>query len=164
MQHVLVFRCEKARQFRAVVLLLLLGSFPAFGQQDDLDRDYEPVIITGNQLTDFITTSTSQLFLYKYTAATGSWEQIPFQFDDVDGSGTYFGEADGLLDANDELAFMAKDMGDRAPNYSWIDDANSRNYHRYEITVTDGTDADKKAWAYLYRSNTLTYTPTTDYI
>jgi len=141
---------------RTAILCLIVTSCVFFihttafsNDTDTLDRDYEPVVVTGNSLTEFLSVNTSQLFVYKYIAASGAWTQIPFQFDDVGSNGSYFSESDGVLDTNDELAFMAKDMGDQAPNYLWLDNASARSYRRYEITVTDGTDPNKKAWAYV---------------
>jgi hypothetical protein len=68
------------------------------------------------------------------------------------------------LDLNDELVFMAKDMGDKAPDGSyWIDDADSRNYNRVEITATDSV-SNKKGWIYIYRSKTLLPLATETYV
>lgn len=146
-------------------LLLILPTRSAiWAQTKTLDRDYEPVVITGINLSDFLGVSTSRLFAYQYTSAIDSWMQIPFQLDDVGSDESYFSESDGILDSDDELVFMAKDMGDKAPSTSWISDADSRNYTRIEILVTDGTDPSKRAWAYVYRSATLSVTPGTDYV
>ena len=121
----------KSTVFSLTVLFVLLsGCKSLFAQQDNLDRDYEPVVITGNNLSEFLSVSTSQLFVYEYDETGDTWTQIPFQFDDVGDDGSYFSETDGTLDSNDELVFMAKDMGDKAPNYSWIEDSDSRNYKR----------------------------------
>ena len=55
-----------------------------------------------------------ELFAYAY--GSGTWHQIPFQFDEVEPIGnTYVVTEDGYLDANDELAFMALDAGEQAP-------------------------------------------------
>jgi hypothetical protein len=150
-------------RFRLLIFILLMPLI-SNAQTDNLDRDYEPVILTGNNLSDFLSVATSDLFVYKYNATFETWAQIPFQFDDVGSDGSYFSETDGTLDSNDELAFMAKDMGDKAPDYSWIDDSDSHNYNRFELAVTDGTDSDKKAWVYVYRSATLSYSATPDYV
>src|SRR5207247_7632242 len=76
----------------------------------------------------------------------------------------YFGaDSDPTFDSNDELCFMAKDMGDQVTNDVWIDDATSQTYQRYEIQVVDATNSAKRSWAYVYRSNTVNQTFTTDY-
>lgn len=151
-----------------LVCLVLASS--AFAQSKDLDRNFEPVVINGGVFPEFvgaaITAQANELFLYAYRADSKSWEQIPFQFDEKNSAGKYFNpnvdEVAGL-DDNDELAFMAKDAGDRG-NGSWIDDDGSRSTVRYEIKLTDPLSG-KTGWVYLYRSRTITFSPNLlDYI
>ncbi|MFQ6113997.1 MAG: hypothetical protein ACE5NG_07885 [bacterium] len=164
-------RCYASfRIFLITVLSSVLGAGGIFAQAKSLDRDLEPVIMQGSAFPDFLGASISEidneLFLYAYRASEQIWEQIPFQFDEKDLSGSFFnvnGDDAVGLDANDELVFMAKDAGDRA--FTWIDDIDSQTFVRYEIEVTDPLAPDKKAWAYLYRSNTLRLDPNlTDYV
>ncbi len=152
-----------------VVCLVL--AFSAFAQSKDLDRNFEPVVINGGVFPEFvgaaITPQVNELFLYAYRADSKSWEQIPFQFDEKNSAGKYFNpnvdEVAGL-DDNDELAFMAKDAGDRGIG-SWIDDVGSRSFVRYEIILNDTLAPGKTAWVYLYRSRSLTFSPNLiDYI
>ncbi len=143
---------------------------PAAAQTGNLNRPYEPVILTGKEFPDFSnnTATLGQLFLYKYSA--GTWTQIPFQFDEVEpdsltpANPTYFRRGDGKLDDQDELVFMTRDAGDKAPTNAWINDASALTSQRYEIELTDPVNANK-GYVYLFRSTTLSVAPAVkDYV
>jgi hypothetical protein len=127
-----------------------------------LNRDLEPVIVTGAAVNAFIGTPTDQLFVYAYT--DGIWTQIPAQVDEVTATGTYTTTEDGLLDANDEVVFMAMDLGDHA--VGMVPTANGEPISAlwYEIEVTDPISPTRKGWAYLVRSTVLTPTFAADYV
>ena len=137
------------------------GARPADAQRSDrrssegMTRTQEPVIVAGGQLALFEGAALNDLFVYACTGAT--WQQIPFQVDEVDASGTYTVE-NGLLDGNDELAFMAMDLGDRVTVSEWITDTSSQGYARYEIQVSDPLNPGQQGWVYLYRSETVSPT------
>jgi len=85
---------------------------------EGFDRTLEPVIVRGSDLQAFtkvgVGANDNELFLYAYRADAGLWEQIPFQIDEKDSSGSYFnpnGDETAGLDTNDVLVFMAKDVG-----------------------------------------------------
>jgi len=109
--------------------------------------------------------SINQLFLYRYQATGNTWQQIPWQVDEVEidpndqTKDTFFVPGDGLLDDKDELSFMLFDAGDQAPPSSWIDDAASRSFERYEIQITDPLTQSGKGFVYLFRSPTLGVAP-----
>ena len=127
-----------------------------------LNRPQDPVIVTGANLTAHGGAPINELVLYAYQA--GAWMPIPFQIDERtnDITGTYVISDDGLLDANDELVFMAADTGDSVNNNSnWPNDAAAQAYPRYAIRVSDPLSPGSEAWAYLYRSPTLTRTNNT---
>lgn len=115
-------------------------------------RVQEPVIVAGSQLPLFDGVALDDLFVYAYTGDT--WVQIPFQFDEVDASGAYTVE-NGLLDADDELIFMAMDLGEQIEPGVWITDADSLNYARYQIQVTNPLNPTEQGWVYVYRSATV---------
>ncbi len=135
-----------------------------------LQRNLEPVIVSGNTLQEFsgvnIDSQEGELFLFSFLESSQSWQAIPFQFDEIDTSGSYFppnGDDIPGLDDNDELVFFAADAGQRALG-SWIPDIDSENYSRYEITVLDPLSS-QVAYVYLYRSTSLTPDPElTDYV
>ena len=143
------------------------GVSPPNAQRSDrrssegMTRTQEPVIVGGGQLALFEGAALNDLFVYAYTGAT--WRQIPFQVDEVDASGTYTVE-NGLLDGNDELAFMAMDLGDQVTVSEWITDTSSQGYARYEIQVSDPLNPGQQGWAYVYRSATLLPTLPADYV
>ncbi len=154
----------------AAIVTLAFFIAPAAAQTGNLNRPYEPVILTGKEFPDFSnnTATLSQLFLYKYSA--GTWTQIPFQFDEVEpdsltpANPTYFRKGDGKLDDQDELAFMTRDAGDKAPTNAWINDPSALTSQRYEIELTDPVNANK-GYVYLFRSTTLSVAPTVkDYV
>ncbi len=119
---------------------------------DAWTRVLEPVTITGAGLPQFDGVPLDELFVYAFSGTT--WEQTPFEVDEVDAGGAYTVE-DGLLDANDELVFMAMDLGQQANSSQWLEDPDSQNYVRYEVTVTDPLNPAQQGWVYVYRSATL---------
>jgi hypothetical protein len=112
--------------------LLVAAGSPA----STLDRDRDPVVLTGSQLGHLLGLAPSTVVAFRYQ---GGWVQIPVQIDERDtvtfeqvygggvpefdidvetytDAGTYVGaDSDPLFDADDELVFMAKDAGDAAP-------------------------------------------------
>jgi len=142
----------------ALILLVLVSSIPlviAKAQNGywNNSRDYEPIIIEGIDLLDFLRVPLKELYVYAYHDEQDSWQPIPFQFDQRDDSSHFWvPNPNNILDENDDLVFMAGDMGDQAPDGSyWIDDLDSRNYPRMQITVTDPV-TEKQARVYIYRS------------
>jgi len=131
------------------------ASYPARGAQPSLawTRTLEPAILTGDQLPEFDGVSLHDLFVYTYLG--GAWQQIPFQFDEVNAGGAYTSIEDGLLDANDELAFMAMDLGNEATPLEWIADADSQTQPRSQVQVTNPLNPAEMGWVYVYRSSTL---------
>ncbi|HEX9653894.1 MAG TPA: hypothetical protein VGA99_09290, partial [bacterium] len=136
-------------------VIVLFFVAPLLAQLKTLDRNLEPVIISGGVFPDFvgaaISPSANELFLYAWRTEIKAWEQIPFQFDEKNSAGKYFNpnvdEVSGL-DDNDELAFMAKDAGDRGLG-TWLEDGTSRTFVRYEIKIVDPLDPQKTGWVYL---------------
>ncbi len=120
-----------------------------------LDRPDDPVVITGTHFPGFAGVPLNQIVLYAHHG--GDWAPIPFQVDEVNISGTYVISDDGLLGGKDELVFMASDAGDSAASADWPADSQARLNLRYAITVTDPLSPAQQAWAYLYRSPTLTH-------
>ncbi len=120
-------------------------------------RDYETIVIQGNQLQDFLSVQLGELFFYRFDSASGTWQQITFQTDERDGSWDYFITANGLVDANDEFLFLAKDAGDKAREFQWIDDENSKSFPRVELKIADPLNPANERYVYVYRSQTLTH-------
>jgi len=126
-----------------------------------INRPYEPIVLTGDTLPQFSNYEVQYLYLYAYDANTDSWRMIPFQIDEVnpevEDSLKYFIPEDslrGVLDNDDELVFILGDIdpGDKADSTNWIDGADSL---RYEICLYDTLD-DKQGYVYLYFSKSVT--------
>jgi len=146
----------------ALALLAGLSAVVAASGEPPLawTRTLEPVILNGGQVLLFDGASGDDLLAYAYDGDV--WQPIPLQFDEVDASGVYT-VGDGLLDANDELVFMAMDLGQPATPSEWPDDAESQAYPRYEVQVSNPLNPAEVGWVYLYRSTTLAPSPA-DYV
>ena len=116
------------------------------GQTRSLDRDLEPVVVKGSQVPALDGAPLGQLFVYRYSGNTLNGP-IPAQVDEVTSGGDYTASEDGLLDANDEIVFMAKDTGDQPSDTSGLGSFTTW----YEIEVVDPLNPAHKGWAYLVR-------------
>ncbi|MCA9938680.1 MAG: hypothetical protein KC418_08560 [Anaerolineales bacterium] len=116
-------------------------------------RADEPIVVTGADLPQLTGSPIDELGLY--ALQSGIWVPIPFQVDEVNITGTYVIEEDGLLDENDELVFLADDTGAEASNDQWVGDLGSLLYPRVSIQATDPLYVGEEGWVYLYRSSTL---------
>jgi len=162
-------RCTMPSRVGLVAILTLLGSLPLVSgvrgdtprPENTWTRTREPVIVFGDQLSQFAGAALDDLFVYAYSG--GSWTLVPFQFDEVDANGVYTVE-DGLLDANDELVLMAMDLGDQADLSKWIPDADSQTHPRYQLQVTNSLNPSERGWIYVYRSATLAPSPPAGYV
>jgi len=153
------------------LFLFLCVSAPSLSREESsirksLDREPDPVVLIGKQLRPLIKTPIDKLALYRYRK--GNFEPIPFQVDERNLWGKFVinvGEKigtdwdKGLLDKNDELVFMARDLGDRAGENDW--------FHQYsaciEIEVTDPL-TEGKGWAYLVAASSEAERSPFDYI
>lgn len=137
-------------------------------------RQEQPVVVEGSQVPMLNGLEIARMGLFRYQAASGTFEPIPFQIDQrvlqyFPGSGSVvpvttlihdvLREDDGLLDGNDELAFMFKDVGDRAaeekPGPAGADSL------RYEIHVMDPRSGAPvpEGWVYLFTGDGLATSP-----
>lgn len=144
------------------IFLIILGLILFINlSHAQVKRPYEPVVIKGDTLAQFSNCEIQYLYLYAFHANSDSWQLIPFQIDEIDSSAKedekyYEPETDsllsGVLDFNDELVFMARDLGDKADSNQWISNADSI---RYEIEFVDSIDG-SKGYVYLYYSKSIT--------
>lgn len=112
-----------------------------------LRRFHDPVVVRTSLLTGLPARHTSHYRLY--SVHNGKSSPIPYQFDEKDEAGEIvFPSAENpgefVFDDNDELVFMAKDTGERAP----IELLPSGSDATLEIEVTDPVDGGR-GWAYL---------------
>ncbi|GIK40285.1 MAG: hypothetical protein BroJett011_41180 [Chloroflexota bacterium] len=160
-----------AKSLALLCLLLILAAamglaswvmVQAAGEPKTLDRNLEPAIIQGIQVNALIGAPVQHLFVYTFTGS-GLAGRIPVQVDEVTPSGNYTGSEDNLLDANDEIIFMVKDLGNRATDTTLLTSTLPISPTWYEIEVTDPLSPTKKGWAYLVRSGTPS-PPGKDYV
>lgn len=142
----------------SVSVVLLVSVTMLFASQSVVvDREYDPVIVHGSELALYLNAPVGEIYVYHLV--DGVWTQIPFQIDEKDGT-DYFGEKNGLLDPDDEICFMVKDMGDSAAANNWIDNAESFASPRYQIAAVDTSlTPQPRTYAYIYRSSTLDVGP-----
>ncbi|NOZ60550.1 MAG: T9SS type A sorting domain-containing protein [Calditrichaeota bacterium] len=153
---------RKAYQVLFIVTLLLFTFTVSYADWGTF-RDYEPVVMKGSEFTAYLGQPVTQIFAFSYDASLDQWRQIPLQIDEKDDSTHVWVPAElknGVLDSNDEVVFMARDMGDQVPNpYYWIDNPESREYERYEIVASDPLDETQR-YLYFFMSTTLVDTTT----
>jgi len=117
-----------------------------------LDRFPDPVVIRGGILSKLTGRPVQGLRLVAWNE--GEPQPIPFQVDEYTpdarkvlprGVENNREEGNGLLDNQDELVFMAHDLGDRAPRDRWPHGVRDG----LEIRVTDPLNG-KRGWCYLF--------------
>jgi hypothetical protein len=122
---------------------------PAAGEEA-VSRSDEPVLITGAAFPELDGRDLDEFGLFRWDPQELDFVPIPFQIDErydrvfnpevpelrfVEKIYDVFGEEDGRLDPDDELAFMYRDVGLRAPAEApWPDWADPV---RYEVAVDD---------------------------
>ncbi len=141
-------------KFIKLILLTLLLPTIMFAQQKTLERRYVPIIqpVDGTYLLGL---TIQDWHAWKYDEQNDSWMLVPFQVDERSDDGKYNKKEfiDGVIGKYDEILFMPGDLGDRAPQTSWIDDEQSRQSSRLEITFVDSLDFSKQGWIYLFRND-----------
>lgn len=158
---------QVARQAIALIALaILLWSYSALGARADsestksLTRNLEAVIVPGRVITGFLGLPTDHLFVYAEHA--NRWRQLPFQIDQVSEHGNYVSPGSGILGADDEIVFMAIDLGDKGslPALAASIPISSSGY---QIEVSDSLSPTLKGRAYLVASPHLTRSFTETY-
>ena len=119
-------------------------------QDSERARNFDPVIITGRQIAAFNGASVDDLFVYVYRDDV--WKQVPAQIDEVDQFGSYVAPEDDILDANDELVFMAQDLGIELPDDGPPVASESSGVLWYEIHVRSSQNGSDVGWAYVLHS------------
>jgi hypothetical protein len=118
-----------------------------------LGRTVDGVVVTGDLLPEFIGVPLEQLRVY--AEVNGALQVIPFQADELapdrsafilpQGAKSNRTLSDGVFSVQDEVAFMAKDLGGKVPRSAWPQGA----LHSAEIEVIDPLDL-SRGWAYLF--------------
>lgn len=128
----------------ALVTLLALATARETRAETPLRRLHDPVVLTVAKLTGLPERRTADLRLYRF--ASDAFVPIPYQFDarGADGELVLDGVTDFTLGDADELVFMAKDAGARAPQGRFPDGSDAT----LEITLAE-PGGDGRAYAYL---------------
>jgi hypothetical protein len=134
-------------------LLLARAAMAEMGEETAVSRTHEAIVLPGSSFTGWLGVPLEELVLYRYQ--TGEWQPVPFQIDEVDESGNYVAEFDGLLGADDELVFMGIDSGTMVTPTQWVSDTFALQHPRYQIVVSDPLAPAATGWVYLFRSTTL---------
>lgn len=149
-----------------VIIAIALVLSPAFAVPP---RGEDPVLLLGASLPDYDGDDIERLALFRWDPGVPGFVPVPFQIDEklvrVFNPGTELEISelmydvgrmeDGTLDANDELAFMLKDTGPRAPMEA--EGPPGSDGTRYEIAVNDPAPAfsSEPTWVYLFRGDGL---------
>jgi hypothetical protein len=141
----------------ALAGLRVVSPSPTFAQPGDtsstIARAMDPVIVTGEALEAIAGAPVDHVYVYAYDGE--EWSQIPFQVDEVTEEGAYVAEEDGLLDANDEVVFMAADLGEQTDSVPPGLPITGEPVSWYELQVGDPLDDEQAGWAYLVVSEDL---------
>jgi hypothetical protein len=118
-----------------------------------LNREIDGVVITGDLLPEFIGVRPEKIRVYAENQ--GALAVIPFQVDELtddrlafilpEGSKPNTDLSDGVFSLQDEIAFMARDLGGRVDEKSWPDGFDKAA----EVEVIDPLNGER-AWAYIF--------------
>ncbi len=149
----------------AAVLVCAPGARANTRFSDSSNRRVMPMIVTGADVKALSKANIASLRLY--AALPDGFGPIPFQIDEKDPAGRYVfktggrkGTDDGLLDDNDELAFMLKDAGPSFPAAYW-----PKGVKRgAEIRLDDPLDKERNGYVYLFEFDSPPAMHPADYI
>ncbi len=152
-----------------VPLLLLAVGWSLAAAAPNTDRiepgSWEPVNLSGSQLTTLLGADTGDLFVYSYQSTSQAWQSIPFQIDQVDAAGNYTTTDEiPAFDSNDELVVMVRDLGSQAPPAAWLGLSDRMSQPRVAIKVADPLNPTDEGWVYVFRTQDSLVVTTTDYI
>ncbi len=144
------------------------NTLPTTMEVKNLTRD-DVVVVKASQIPALVGTpvsdvdvkdSVNNILVYAWNNTTKQWRQIPFQVDERNATTLNYGiGVDGIFDGIDEIAFMARDTGDKAPLNAWVVGCDAP---RYEIQVKDPFTGEA-GWAYIYKSEEIEANFTGDY-
>jgi hypothetical protein len=128
----------------ALLLLATLLASQVARAETPLGRVHDPIVLPVAKLTGLSVRQTADLRLYR--VVDGKFVAIPYQFDarGADGELVVDSVTDFVLGDADELVFMAKDAGARAPDGAFPEGSETM----LEIALAE-PDSDARAYAYL---------------
>lgn len=132
-----------------------------------LQRQLDPVIVTGKKLPLAQGADPEKFRVFAWDPEAG-FSPIPYQFDERDQEGRFVFESgpdssvyvdDGVIDANDELAFMAADTGHQVP----LEVAGEGSIEVMEIELVDPV-TQQRGWVYVLPATFSDRVSTRDYV
>ena len=151
--------CSRPAALLALFVVAIVGAVPGPDAVAETPtaavsaRQSDPVILTGTQLAELQASSTPVDRIFAYAFRGGSWWQVPLQVDEKSG-GEFLSVGDGILSADDEVVFMAKDLGSRADGPLTAPLAHVAQV-LHEVAVTD-PQSGSTSYAYIVRSDQAT--------
>ncbi len=165
----------------AAMAAALLGAAPhraspaaAAWESSTLNRPADPLVLTGADVPSLQGLAPNDVVAFAWDA--GAWQQVPVQVDQrmvqsfntiYNNSGTFYGgfstlvyadpntftgaDPNPTIDADDEIAFMAKDAGGRPPAFS--EPAGVVHDSGVEVQVADPLDPAAFGWVYLFHQD-----------
>ena len=156
-----------------ITLLFLVFAVQLFAVPITEQRSYEAVVVRGSRISAFNGIPINDIYMYAYDETSQSMHMIPFQiderirttdpFNEDTERHSYFIHDNDTLDHDDELVFLARDLGAKAPAHIWIDNDEALNNERVEVQVYDPQNPDQRAYGYLFHSSTITEPVPTPY-
>jgi hypothetical protein len=151
----MAFTPSAIRLLRALMIVVATLFFAENGSAVEvktISRTEDPVVVTGKNIAPLLGADPARLSLL--TFLDGKFSPVPFQIDQRKKNSEYAfmsgpnasSDEDPNLDANDELVFMANDLGDSAPSGQFPAGAEVG----VELTISDPTTGNK-GWVYLFR-------------
>lgn len=106
----------------------------------------DAIELSGAQLAPLLGAARDELVLWRWR---GKWERAPRQLDELNEKNKYQPD-DGVLDDNDQVVFMAAELGARAPQGLWPPGV-GQEHRGVEVRVTDILASGGVSYGYLFR-------------
>lgn len=155
-----------------LVVAALGACAPPADPPGTVTRPSDPVVVTGSQVAPLLGVPAGDVVAFRYLGGSG-WGQIPVQVDQrkvvelntvyhqpanttrpvnvsvYADAGTWTGPGSGIVEAADEIAFLATDAGGAAPSFS--EPAGVVADSGVKLTATDGRAGGAQSFVYLFR-------------
>ncbi len=128
------------------------GTQPPAAGGSSISRHNGGVVFELGAVPEYLGAPIEELRLFRWDAATQTWEHAPFQIDERTERGRrWVDREDGLVDSDDEFVALVRSLGGRAPDTDWPASADDTEV-RYDLEVTDPLDPGAVGWLHLFRS------------
>ncbi|MEM7124695.1 MAG: right-handed parallel beta-helix repeat-containing protein [Chloroflexota bacterium] len=125
------------------------------------EQPLDPVVLKGADLSGLVDEESDAIFVYVYT--NGEWsDPIPSQVDELTATGVYTSVDNKIFDQEDELVFMASDLGMQAPENALANIPLNPGF--YAVEITDPVNVTQKGWVYVGTSTKMPQNDNQNYI